>query len=321
MARPPMPWVGNKEKLLPYIHSILPPKYSQYLEPFGGSGAMLLSLPHRSSRLDIYNDFNNDLTNLFLCIRDKPLVLLRELGFLPFHSRAEFDMVKKLVSHEKSFAEIIDEELEVIADRLLVTEEQAAELEPILRGKAEMYDAIRAAAYLKRAWGSFSGTITSFGLKVIPFEKVKERVNQIVKRLPDVVIENRNAIRLIAERDREDGVTYCDPPYFEAEKIYQVEFPKRMHVKLWRVLKQCKGYVIVSYNDCPYIRNLYKDFYIYAFERPNSMSQKACSKYGEVLITNYDPREFKEQLDLFGEPVDLGRMRLVHAPRKPLKAA
>ena len=42
MARPPMPWVGNKEKLLPYIHSILPPKYSQYLEPFGGSGAVAM---------------------------------------------------------------------------------------------------------------------------------------------------------------------------------------------------------------------------------------------------------------------------------------
>lgn len=168
MARPPMPWVGNKEKLLPYIHSILPPKYSQYLEPFGGSGAMLLSLPHRSSRLDIYNDFNNDLTNLFLCIRDKPLVLLRELGFLPFHSRAEFDMVKKLVSHEKSFAEIIDEELEVIADRLLVTEEQAAELEPILRGKAEMYDAIRAAAYHQDHLHDYDDLSRRCGIPAVP---------------------------------------------------------------------------------------------------------------------------------------------------------
>ena len=49
------------------------------------------------------------------------------------------------------------------------------------------------------------------------------------------------------------------------------------------------------------------------------MAQKAGAKYGEVLITNYDPREFKNQLDLFGEPVDLGLMRLVHVPRKPLK--
>ena len=94
MARPPMPWVGNKEKLLPYIHSILPPKFSQYLEPFGGSGAMLLSLPRKASRLDIYNDFNIDLVNLFVCIRDSPMALLKEIEFLPFHSRAEFDMTK-----------------------------------------------------------------------------------------------------------------------------------------------------------------------------------------------------------------------------------
>lgn len=314
-----MPWVGNKEKLLPYIHSILPPKYNQYLEPFGGSGAMLLSLPHKSNRLDIYNDFNTDLVNLFICIRDSPLALLKEIDFLPFHSRAEFDMAKKLVSHEEPLREILERELAVIADRELISEEEASILMPLLQRKAALANVSRAASYLKRVWGSFSGTTTSFGVKAIPFDKVKSRVEQVAKRIPDVVIENKDAVRLIIERDREDGVIYCDPPYYDAEKLYEVDFTKRMHVKLWRALKQCKGYVIVSYNDCPYIRNLYKDFYIFAFERQNSMAQKAGAKYGEVLITNYDPREFKNQLDLFGEPVDLGLMRLVHVPRKPLK--
>ena len=319
MARPPMPWVGNKEKLLPYIHSILPPKFSQYLEPFGGSGAMLLSLPRKASRLDLYNDFNIDLVNLFVCIRDSPMALLKEIEFLPFHSRAEFDMTKKLISHEESLKAILEKELAVIADRALITEEQAAELLPLILGRAELGNVSRAASYLKRVWGSFSGTTTSFGVKAIPFDKVKSRVEQVAKRIPDVVIENKDAARLIIERDREDGVIYCDPPYYDAEKLYEVDFTKRMHVKLWRALKQCKGYVIVSYNDCPYIRNLYKDFYIFAFERQNSMAQKAGAKYGEVLITNYDPREFKNQLDLFGEPVDLGIMQLVHIPRQPLK--
>ena len=280
---------------------------------------MLLSLPRKASRLDIYNDFNIDLVNLFVCIRDSPMALLKEIEFLPFHSRAEFDMTKKLISHEESLKAILEKELAVIADRALITEEQAAELLPLILGRAELGNVSRAASYLKRVWGSFSGTTTSFGVKAIPFDKVKSRVEQVAKRIPDVVIENKDAARLIIERDREDGVIYCDPPYYDAEKLYEVDFTKRMHVKLWRALKQCKGYVIVSYNDCPYIRNLYKDFYIFAFERQNSMAQKAGAKYGEVLITNYDPREFKNQLDLFGEPVDLGIMQLVHIPRQPLK--
>ena len=228
-------------------------------------------------------------------------------------------MTKKLISHEESLKAILEKELAVIADRALITEEQAAELLPLILGRAELGNVSRAASYLKRVWGSFSGTTTSFGVKAIPFDKVKSRVEQVAKRIPDVVIENKDAARLIIERDREDGVIYCDPPYYDAEKLYEVDFTKRMHVKLWRALKQCKGYVIVSYNDCPYIRNLYKDFFIFAFERQNTMAQKAGAKYGEVLITNYDPREFKNQLDLFGEPVDLGIMQLVHIPRQPLK--
>ena len=58
MARPFFPWVGGKEKLIPYIRRIMPEKLSQYVEPFGGSGALLLSMKPRPGRLDIYNDFN-----------------------------------------------------------------------------------------------------------------------------------------------------------------------------------------------------------------------------------------------------------------------
>lgn len=58
MARPPIPWVGGKEKLIPFILQVFPPKLSQYVEPFGGSGAVLLALPREKGRLDIYNDLN-----------------------------------------------------------------------------------------------------------------------------------------------------------------------------------------------------------------------------------------------------------------------
>lgn len=45
MAKPPFPWIGSKEKLAPYILPAFPPKLRQYVEPFGGSGAVLLALP------------------------------------------------------------------------------------------------------------------------------------------------------------------------------------------------------------------------------------------------------------------------------------
>ena len=43
MAKPPFPWIGSKEKIAPYILQLFPPKLTQYVEPFGGSGAVLLA--------------------------------------------------------------------------------------------------------------------------------------------------------------------------------------------------------------------------------------------------------------------------------------
>ena len=70
MAKPPFPWIGGKEKIAPYILQTFPPKLAQYVEPFGGSGAVLLALPQDPSRLDIYNDLDAELVNLYSCIKE-----------------------------------------------------------------------------------------------------------------------------------------------------------------------------------------------------------------------------------------------------------
>ena len=45
IAKPMFPWVGGKERLIPMIRQVMPSKMSQYMEPFGGSGANLLGMP------------------------------------------------------------------------------------------------------------------------------------------------------------------------------------------------------------------------------------------------------------------------------------
>ena len=85
IARPFIPWIGSKEKLIPYIWQVFPPTPKLYLEPFGGGGALLLGMQPKVSRMDIYNDFNCDLVNLFLCARECTIQLVQELKFLPIH--------------------------------------------------------------------------------------------------------------------------------------------------------------------------------------------------------------------------------------------
>ena len=131
----------------------------------------------------------------------------------------------------------------------------------------------------------------------------------------DVVIENKDCLDIIRERDGPDSLIYCDPPYFDAESLYAVDFPKEKHEELHHILSQCKGYIVVSYNDCPFIRSLYGDFYILAFRRNNPLSQKPGATYGELIITNYDPRPYiQPQFSMFPAEIENGDLVLVHEP-------
>ena len=126
--------------------------------------------------------------------------------------------------------------------------------------------------------------------------------------------------QLIEIYDRGDAWIYCDPPYFEAE-CYEVAFPKENHQRLHDTLLNSQGYVMVSYNYCPYICELYQEFYIFRVVRPNSMSQTAGSEYEEVIITNYDPRKACWQLSL-ESLLNCGseaRYDLIHEPERPIK--
>ena len=54
---------------------------------------------------------------------------------------------------------------------------------------------------------------------------------------------------------------------------------------------------MLSYNDCDFIRDLYRGYYIESFERLNSISQRydPGNMFKELLITNYDTNERKRR--------------------------
>lgn len=312
--------MGGKEKLSPYVYQVLPPRFSQYVEPYGGSGAVLLGLPRDPGRLDIYNDYDGDLVNLMACVRDRPLALLKELKFLPLQARGEFELLKQILRHDEILRQALESEREVA--RTEFPPEQAAELLEILRDKEEWMDVRRAAAYYLTSRYSFSGTRSSFGVRPVHLDHFFGQLQEASRRLQGVVTENKDGAALIRERDLPDGVLYCDPPYFQAERCYRARFSQRDHVRLYQTLRQCQGYVVVSYNDCRYIRNLYKDFYILAFRRQEPLAQQEGAEYGELLLTNYDPRPFlRRQVSLFDGPAGDSGMELVHIPRRPLRRA
>ena len=322
MAKPPFPWIGSKEKIAPYILQLFPPNLTQYVEPFGGSGAVLLALPPDPNRLDIYNDLDAELVNLFSCIKECSNVLLRELKFLPIHGRKLFEYYRDFVAHKEVYFQNVQAEIECLGDRSCFTEEQAGELLPIFQERLALYDVKRAAAYYLAIRGSFSGTINSFGVKGLDVERFLKLFPPVSARLKDVPLENKNALQLIRERDKKGSLIYADPPYVKTERLYRVAGKlgrfRRFHVRLWQVLTDRDSYVVLSYNDCPFIRKLYQDWYILSFQRSNPLSQKRGSSFGELIITNYDPRPYMtSQMNLFDEPLGEWELKLVHIPNHP----
>ena len=184
------------------------------------------------------------------------------------------------------------------------TELQAEELKELMKIDQQQDDVKRAAAFFKLIRYSYASGCRTFGARPYDVRKAFSQIWKINERLADTVIENKDFEALIYQYDRPDAFFYCDPPYYETEGHYEVEFTKEDHVRLRDTLANIQGKFLLSYNDCPYIRELYKDFYIEATKRQNNLAMRydGASQFPEVLISNYDTSERRtvtEQIDLF----------------------
>ncbi len=86
--RSPIPWFGGKG---PHVHRIVPllPKMHTYVEPFGGAANILLN--RAPAPVEVYNDVDGRLVNLFRVLRDpEQAAELKRLVDLTLHSRQEF---------------------------------------------------------------------------------------------------------------------------------------------------------------------------------------------------------------------------------------
>ena len=313
-----IPWVGSKTPLLWAIQSLLPVHFRKFVDVFGGSGTVTLNLQLPKNCLQIYNDLDHDLYNLLYCTRNKTLALTRELGFLPDNSRDTFDEVCRFLKMEEYGDRDLEEELALA--KVLFDKPQAEEISRLLLQRSVPPDVRRAAAYYKMIRYSFNGQGNNYAVASCDIRQFFHQIWEVSRRLKDVVLENRDFESIIKKNKEPQTVLYCDPPYYKAERCYDVEFPRSDHQRLHDVLIVHKGFFMVSYNYCDFIKELYKECFIYYLERPNSQSRKKDSVYEECIITNYDPRVFARQITMYG---DFGRddrvCKLVHIPDHPLK--
>lgn len=314
-----IPWVGGKGKLMWLINLLAPTGYDRFIDAFGGSAAVTMNRPIQKGCLEVYNDYNSNLTNLFYCVRERTMALLKELGFLPLNSRDEFAVLEKFFEQEEFTEDYLEEELWLT--QLYFPPPQAKRIRRLMKKRSRLGDVRRAADYYKLIRYSFSGGGKVFGGRSCDIRRFFYQIWECSRRLAEVVIENKDFEDVSDQYDRETALLYYDPPYYQAEGFYAVVFTREDHLRLHNVALTRKGFVMISYNYCDFIMDLYPEFYIFRTTRPNSLSQKADSEYQEIVITNYDPRKFPRQCSMFALP-DGGsgaQYELIHEPPKAIK--
>lgn len=271
-----VPYFGGKRKLAPAIVEVLG-SHKVYWSPFCGSLAVLFAKPY--CEMETINDLHGDVINLARVIQD------RSMGFDLYEKLAKTLYCEDLFRESK--------------ERWISG-----------TGASESLDIDRAYDYFVVSWmglNGISGTARynyQFAMRwqrgggqgARRWKSVIDSMPGWHRRLRNVVILRRDAFELLDNiHDDSDTVIYCDPPYFEKSDKYLHDFTDDDHQRLTESLRRfSKTRVVVSYYDCPQVRQLYEDFDFISFGKSYASLRNATrgpkkrprKEQTEVLILN-----------------------------------
>lgn len=261
------PWFGGKRTLAPAIVAELG-KHTQYFEPFCGSMAVLFA--KEQSQKETVNDLHGDLNNLARVVQN---TMYAEM----LYGRLERTL----------FAEGLLDDARIQLDKPLCDG-----LSPFEEDSSRVD---RAYWYFLASWMGRNGTAgterldyqisvrwtKSGGSPTVRFSNAVDSLPAWHRRLKNVVILRRDSFKILDRFEDVAGtVIYADPPYADETRAngdprnggggrYLHEFEHSSaggmfggtddHERLAEILR---GYrharIIVSYYDCPRVRELYK---------------------------------------------------------------
>jgi len=93
--------------------------------------------------------------------------------------------------------------------------------------------------------------------RVLP-ARILANLDATIERLRGVSFESVDVARLLDLYDRPTTLFVVDPPYVDLAQPYAVRFLEADHARLADALARVKGTWLLTYNDCPAIRRLYR---------------------------------------------------------------
>jgi DNA adenine methylase len=250
-------YMGGKSLLAGKIVEKMP-EHTCYCEVFAGAAWLLFR--KEESKVEIINDINTDLVTLYRVVKNHLEEFIRYLKWI-LVARDEFHRFKA-------------EKPETLTD---------------------IQRAVRFYYLLKTGYASRiknpSFSVAPTGQPRFNLLRIEEELSAVHLRLARVYIENMHYADLIRRFDRPETLFYVDPPYYGYEASYGDDIFLRVDFRtLLDLLAGIDVKFILSINDAPEIRKLFKGF---------NISQEATSytasggdkrkRVTELLITNYKP--------------------------------
>ena len=251
----PISYIGGKNRLATKIISMLP-EHTTYVEPFAGGAQVLFhKMP---SNVEVLNDLDFDIVNFFrVC----------QWHYEEFVRYLRFCLVSRKL-HEMHLA----------------------------TNPATLTDIQRAGRFFYLQKNSFGGLILKqkfhYGVTQ-PSNYNPARIPEIIerthKRLERVQIESLPYEKILEKYDRPTTCFYLDPPYWE-RILYKFNFSESDFRGLEERLRAIEGKFILSLDDRPEVRELFKNFRYEQVELAYTAKRNVKgNRTKELLILNFDP--------------------------------
>lgn len=274
-GKPFVKWAGGKRQIIDKLMMYAPYEYDTYFEPFIGGGALLFEL---SPKKAVINDYNDELMNVFRCIKDenKFMKMCSELNHHEAnHSEEYYYEIRNKDRDKTKFSKITD------------------------------YKRAARTIYLNKACFNGLYRVNSKNEFNVPFNR-KKQVNTYdgqnlgiihsYLNFNDITILNVDFEEAVKNAKKGDFI-YFDPPYDSETSTFnsytENGFGKEEQIRLSKVFKELdkRGcYVMLSNHNTTLINELYKGYYIHLIEAKRNINAngRKRGKVEEVIITNYE---------------------------------
>lgn len=223
----PIPWMGGKRRLAKLIFARIPP-HTCYVEPFAG-GAAILFMREAPARVEVLNDVDGELANFYRVLKHHLVEFCNQFRFA-------------LVSRQ------LFEWLEMTPPETLTDIQRAAR-----------FYYLQKLCFGATPSGRHFGTATTQRPK-LNLVRLEEDLSETHTRLAQVYIEHLDWAACMEKYDRAHTFFFLDPPYFGLSGYTGVKFGRDQYERLATTMARMKGKALLTINDHPDIRRLFRGF-------------------------------------------------------------